>query len=469
MPQVNLSNLTIDYEQFTQQFASDLLTRDQWTDLSPTGTGVTIIQWLSSLGAYEIMAIERSLQETMLDTARQPNSIYTIARMLGVHVFRKVPGSCTVSLANSSAGTAVSIASYSQFMIQGRYYFNREPFIFNINDTNAQVVTLYQGQVQFEQIVAQGGDFQRYYIGGPGINISDQDVFATLQNGTILVKSTTDALWTFPYNSPQFFENSMPDFTVECAWGNTTYGIVPAINDVITFYYTVTNGLSGNYAVSGENVTTQNYPTITGLTLSPTVGGADEKTIDFYRVFGPMLFSANRRMVTRDDYRATTLTYPGVLDCFFLGQADVDPTRLEWMNAIQYTILAVPAWTDAQHATFVQWVKTVGIYQTRLQRQDPVAVPVDVIATVSCTNRANLSSIQKLIIQAINSLFILQPGSLGYSMYQSDITTVISNVSQDIEYIDLQSPSMNVIVNSLQYVTLNSVTITMAYTDRVPH
>lgn len=466
MPQVLLSNLTLDYEQFRQQFFADLLIRDKWTDLSPTGTGVSIVEWLSSLGTYDTFAIERALQETMLDTARQPNSIYTIARMLGVHLYRKIPASTTVQFANDSPTTLVTVPIYSQFTINGRNYFNRDAFIFNVGDTDTKVITLYEGTVSFEQIAAQGGDFQRYYIGGTGINISDNDLLC-LVNTNVLLTSTTDPLWKLAYQERKFYENSQPDFSVEVVFGNDVYGYTPAVNDLLTFVYATTNGAAGNYATSGENVLSASFPTISGLTLTPSVGGADEKDVDFYRIFAPMLFSANGRMVTRDDYKATTLTYPGVLDCSFRGQAEIGPNRLEWMNTIEYTILAEPSWTDAQHSTFIKWVNTKGIYQTRLQRRDPQAVPLSVTALVYCKPRANLTQIYSLIQDALVTLTTLRPGSLGYSMYRSDIIDTIKNASSDVEYVDLLTPSTDIVLTDLQYIAYDSATLTMNYSTRI--
>ena len=472
MPQVMLDNLTVDYEQFRQQFFSDLLTRDNWADLAPSAIGVTISEWIASLGAYETMAIERALQETMLDTARQPNSIYTIARMLGIHLYRRKPGWATAQFFNNDPYPAVLVPAYSQLTVNGRGYFNRDAMVFNYGDPTPQTITVYEGIVGSETIVAQGGDFQRYYIGATDLYVSDDDIICMV-NGTTLLNKTIEGMWKLKYQETAFFENTLPDKRIEIVFGNNNYGYTPKTNDQLIFTYTTTSGSNGNYAVSGENVTVLAAPTVGGITLTSTVGGQDEKSLNFYKVFGPSLFSANTRMVTREDYRAVTLTYNTVIDCSYRGQADIDPNRVEWMNTIEYTILSdptQPSWTDAQHATFLEWVKTKGIYQTRMQRRDPTIIELTVEATIYCRARANLLLVQETIIEALISFFKVHPGSLGFSVYRSDIITVIQNADTSIQFVELQSPKLDFIITYTQYVLLNktnlSQNIVMQYTDR---
>ena len=120
---VDLAFVRPDYESIKQQLQSRLIEKGSWKDLIQAGVGETLLEFIASIGAFSQLSIQRSLQESMLDTARLTSSVYTIARMLGVHINRKTPAKVEVTLTGD--GTYMQIPRYSQFEIAGVPYFNR--------------------------------------------------------------------------------------------------------------------------------------------------------------------------------------------------------------------------------------------------------------------------------------------------------------------------------------------------------
>lgn len=465
MPVVSLSNIQVDYEQLRAQLIAELEKNPAWTDLVPAGVGTALTEFFAAIGAYEQYGIERALQETMLDTARQDKSIFVIARMLGVHIQRKQPASVKVRLTLDSSEVFSGLA-YTRFLINGRQFFNRDPFYIDPAQSNSTDITLFEGEIVREEMLAEGGSFQRYTLGNSDNTISDLDLFCTI-NGLDSYSKSILGLWKFKENEASFYENTLPDGNVEILFGNSIYGKVPPQNSSILFTYVRTNGAGGNRAQSGEELTAPDYPLIKGVTISSITGGQDEKDAEFYRIFAPHLYSSKERMVTRDDYRAVSATYAGVVDAAFLGQAEIAPYDVRWMNMIQYTLLTDPPFSGIQHEEFVKWVNQKGIFQTRLIRRDPVKTELDVSLEVYCKERSNLADVKGKVEQAIKRFFAPRAGSLGYSIYLSDIYNAAKRASQDIEFVYILTPTENTIIDRLDYCALRELRISMDYTSRM--
>lgn len=459
-----LSAVKPDFEQIVEQLQSELLKKDAWKDILTAGTGETLLEFIGMVGYSNQLSIQRSLQETHLDTARLESSIIEISRRLGVHINRNTPASVTVDLVNADSSVIITIPEYTQFSVEGLNFFNRDQIVFNIGE-NAKTVTLYQGEViELDPLISSGDDFQIYEIGSNDFKISDLDIKVVINN--VEWTKTTNGLWQYTANEKVFYENTLSSGNVEIRFGNNVFGASPSIGSEIYITFVNTDGSNANLAESGMSASVSDFPDITGTTTSIIANGQNARDKEFYRIMAPFIFSARDRAVTRDDYVAAALEYPGVIDVSFKGQAEIDPSDKEKMNLIEATILSNPVFTTTQYNAFVDFMNKKSIYLAVYDRVDPTAVNIDVTATVYVALSASLGDEKTKIEKAIREFFTLKIGSLGFSIYKSDIYEVIENSSPNVQYIVLSSPAADTAITKIQYANLNNLSITVEYSTR---
>lgn len=462
-----LNKVEPDFESIVEQLEQNLQNRDAWKDILAAGTGQTIIEFIAAATTYDQHSIIRAVRETMLDTARIPSSIYTIARMLGVHIVRKQPARVEVQLSrqDEDINNVLTIPKFSEFVINEVPFFNREEITFSRNQRNTDT-ELFQGFVFSTEFISDGTPFQRFVLGESGFNASDSDVTATSSvDGKYT--PTRSGLWHFGGSEKVFFESTLPNGDVEIYFGNDVYGKVPPQNSTITFTYAWTFGRDGNDTRSGFSVTSSSSFNVTGETLGAISGGDDENTEEFYRILAPDIYSARERVVTRKDHRAITVNeFPGVLDAIFRGQQELNPSNKNFMNVVYVTLLTEQDWDQNDWQIFLDWIKDKQITSLIYQRVDPNKYTVDVEADVFVSRSGNLSSIRQDIEDNLQGFFRPRLGSLGFSIYLNDIHSLIRQSSPEIDYIQLKQPNYPIEVDEIGYIILGNLSINVDYSDR---
>lgn len=451
MARLTLSTLQVDQEQILTQLNDNLSQNPVWIDALTSGVGQTLSNWISSITTYEQYAIQRSLEEAMPDTAQQDYSQYTIARMLGVHLSRKIPGAVPCSLTNTGTAT-LSIPAYSSFTLTGSIYlFNRTSLV--LAPGVAQIVTLYEGQVVNEDFLSAGGPFQKYYVGTANTNtISDLDFIASTPSQTIggspAYTSTTQGLWEVGPGIQIFYENTMADGTIEVLFGNGTYGAAPSSGNTITFTYVNTNGASGNSLIVGSAIAMVGNSYVTGTNTGAIANGQDEQTADFYKQFAPFIYSSKQRAVTADDFTALALTYPtqNITDIVFLGQKDTHPKDPVWMNLVQYTLLSTA--TTFNYSAFEAWLSTFCIFQTNFYNVPATPVATTLKVNVFCNDQATLANVQANVTNVVLAFFAPKIGTLNANMYLSKLYGAITTSDLvNISYVQITTPTGDIIIS----------------------
>lgn len=468
MPVLRLDEVSPDIEQIGAQLIYQLLARsDAWSDVIPTGVGRTLVDFLAVVGGYGQHSIGVAVNESHLDSARAPSSIYASMRDQGVRIQRRLPASVDVALSKTGLNF-VRIPEYTQWSIAGRPFFNRTDILFNDSVSSATVV-LYSGTVRRQSILSQGGEFQTFELGNPDFSLSDQDIHC-LVNGDSQKRYErfTKGPWFMGKEEWLFFERTTADGYAEVIFGNGTFGRRPQLGERLDFIYVETGGDADNVAMSGERVSVAgNYP-VTGLTTSHVAGGSGYKNHEFYRLFGPNLYSAKRGAVTRSDYKAIAATYNGVIDAVFRGQAETAPDDARRCNVVEYTILTDPPFDDGQHDRFIGYLLDGERSQWGIQfvRVDPEPVIVDVDVEVRCKPNSDAAKVKTQVERAIVTLFGIRPGSLGFSMAQSYLYEYVNSISDEVEYIVLNNPMADVLVSPLEYVVLGQLRVSVSYTTQ---
>lgn len=461
---IDLSEVKPNFEDIVQKLQTELQTKTTWKDTITAATGQTLIEFMAAVTSYNQLGILRAAQESVLDTAILADSILSIARMFGVHIQRKIPAQVTVTLNNSDPLNIYTIPIYSQFKINNVFFFNREPIIFNVGIASINQITLYQGEVYVQQYTSDGSIFQTFEFGPEDFTLSDNDLICYVNINEY--KKITDGLWNYGPGERIFYENTLPSGNVEIIFGNNIFGRIPSINQIIEFTYVRTIGDKGNSATSGYSVLIDDFSNITGVTDTAITGGETHKDHIFYKHLAPNLFAANKRAVTKNDYKAIGLTYPSVIDIDFRGQAELDPTNKEFMNLIKVTVLTETLWNDTEWNTFIEWISSQSVYQVVFYRLDPEEIEIDITAEIYCYNNADLTSISSKIRTNLQALLTKRLNCLGYSIYLSDLHKTIKNSDDNINYVRILTPYSDYELNPNQYIIVDTITLTMNYGTR---
>jgi hypothetical protein len=436
----------------------------------------------------------RALQENFPGSARLTSSIYSVTRLLGVHILRKVPASVPVTLTynNFAIDPTVMIPRYSQFNINGIPYFNRDTIVINTVSPTANV-TLYQGMVNIFAATSSGMPFQRFEVGNADFGCSDQDV-VVFDDSYNQYNPFSDGIWNAPSSAKVFFENTTPNGNVELQFGNGIYGAQPALNKTLNIIYVITLGSSGNNSVSGLNVSLTNLNSVvpdairssiqgnaaaltnrivagvTGTTTDISDNGADENDQDFYRVLSPHLYSSFGRTVTGPDYNTVPLTYSGLIDVYVQGQRTLGRTNRNLINVVGITPLKSDGtpMSDTEFNAFTAWLDVRAIGKAEYLHIRPNPVVENVVANVFCAQNTDLIKTMSFIQYQMAANFGVRRGSLGYSVFLSDIeaTCRVRQFDMQVDYLTLLQPTNDCVVGPTDFVSLTPPQLTMGYSNR---
>lgn len=474
-PALTLDRTRPDYESVMAQLISEVTRTNDWADAGISGVGQMLLRSVAADVDFSQFSIARSLQEAYPDTARSDNSVFLAARMLGNRLTRKLPCRVLVTLTRQiDPNTILQIPEWTQFAISGSSlrFFNRTPIQFNEGDITIEV-ELFEGTVTTSTVLSLGNDWTIVEAGNETGNISDTDFRAFVDD--VMWTKVSDPLWQYGPLDTVFFENTTPNTNVSVLFGNGKTGMLPPSGSTIKMQWIETQGPEAVTFQTGLVVTIPNsitdFGTILGKTTSAIDGGMPAADSRFYKLFASNRRAAQKRSVRRSDYRANAvMAFPGIYDAYFKGQAETFPNRPSYMNIVHAVLLTDPMFTSAQWLQFEKFIEETGIFQTKLLRADPVAVPIDIVADVAFKSNANLADCERILLQAFRDAFHPTYGSLGYSWYRSDLVDIIKDnpqVKELVEYIILRAPSSDFVVSGIeQWVKLNTIRINASFTRR---
>lgn len=466
MANISLNTTSPSFEEINNQLKAYVDNKQSWLSLKKSATGTLLLDSIGAIGEFDQISIQNAVQETTLENAHIPESIYTNCRFLGVHLDRKTPAQVDVTLQNSDLNTSfLEIPIFSQFSINGIFYFNRTSIV--LNGSNPTTATIYQGEIKSSQFVSTGLNYQTYLLEDKEPwTISNNDIICVV--GTDTFYKTNEPIFLLTASDTKFYENTLPDgLSVEIKFGNGVYGKIPSANSLLTFKYAVTKGSSGNNTLVDLKVDCSSYPSVVGETISNTYGGGEQPNLLYYQMLGSIDAASNDRGIDRGDFKSLVVKYPGIIDCNVYGQAEIAPNSKDWMNVVGLMILTSPDFNADSFKGLVRYLKSKSIFGFQFKRFDPEPVYVDIKVTLYMKADSDLNVSVKLIEDAIKNLTNLQLGSLGRSLYTSDLEdTIFSTLPKTIDYIEKPYPQIDFVINKNQYIVLNNLIVNAQYSTR---
>lgn len=441
-PPLVLSDLTVDFNDFTSQFEQSLSAKEAWKGNLTTQTSQTLIELISAVGTFMQGRLIRAREDSFSETAQSDDSVRSITQMQGLRMSRKLPSTIEVQLTST---VDVTLSPLTPITINSQPYFCKTQLTIVAGTTVN--TTLYQGQIEAFVMNGLGTPRQTFMSVEDSFKVSDQDVVVLIND--VAIPKAYGGLWNYRAQ-PAFADLTTNDGRLLIVFGDSTFGSMPGTNDVVTVKYAVTSGGTGNNQnLMGSTISLNGLPEVTGTVVSNPTGGSDEKSITAYKNLSSGSFGTYSSAVTKNQYEATVGVYPGIIDAFTQAQRDINPTALEWMNVIRVSGLTTSTWSAQHKQDFCNYMQTVSMYAPRFVWQDAIAVPRDVELTVYCFNSAVLTKVQTACLQAIQELFAPRPGLLMTNFYPSDLIAVCMQAGAGaISYIEVKTPTVGMIVTA---------------------
>lgn len=444
---LKLSDLTGDVTQFIQQFQAYLVTKPSWVGNLTTQTSETLVELISSVGAFAQGRLIRKAEDAFSETAQSDSAILAITQMQGLRIARYLPASGPATI---SSPVQVTLPPLTQFTCGGSYFFNRTSITLPANTpTN---ITAFQGQVFSYAMNGLGTENQTYVAAQDKFVISDLDTQVEINN--VLIPKSYGGLWNFD-GLPGYTDLTLNDGRLLLQFGNLggingNFGTIPQVNDNVVITYVVTAGASGNNIVtSGQAISVTGFPLITGTMTDNPQGGADNKPVIAYKNIASGGFGTYSSAVTKSQYQAIIGTYPGILDAVTQAQREINPQDYRWMNVIRVSALTSSTWSQTQINEFLAYCQSVTMYSGYFLWQEPVAIARDIELDVYVFNSADPSTVQANTIAAIQNLFAPRPGLLMTNFYGSDLEALARQANPGlVSYTIVKNPTGPMIVTA---------------------
>ena len=308
-PQLNIGNL--DFDDIKQSLKSYLSTQDTFKDYDLEGSALsTLLDVLSYNTMYYAFYSNMTANEMFLDTAQKLSSVISLAKPLGY----VVPGarSAAATFQISAGGSGTDIDRYTRFT--GKDETGRSFNFYTIEDHTTDgsgfaEFEIYEGSKLFRNVeVTLNEEKTKAFIGRTDIDIRSLSVFVDEGSGSeewFLSSDTNDQI-----NSDSkvyFLDRTDAGFYIVFG-GNYSDGINASAgkplqdNSLVRINYITSSGEIGNGV--GNFTTTyfdslENSPVF--LTVAQSSGGSLEPDLDAVKFFAPKWFSAQDRVVTKND------------------------------------------------------------------------------------------------------------------------------------------------------------------------
>lgn len=324
----------LDYDQILANLVEFMKADPTFSDYDFSGSGLNLIaRVLAYVTFYNNYYLSAAVNESFMDTAQLRSSVVSHARMLGYQAHGVLSATydanVTMIMDNSNAAT-VTLPKNTKFELQSNTAYT----FYSIDDTtltqNASNLTYYTASnvrlvegspATYQFVVDTQNPTQRFII--PNANVDFAHLSVTVKDSATSNSSTTYyeasnlvlASNTDPIYILQETYNGYP----ELKFGNGIVGRALQDKNVVTVNYYISRGADGNNIRGPFRIAS----TIAGMTRGvtdtpdantvPSGGGAAAEDIEQVRFLAPIVYGAQNRCVTTDDYKALILSEYGEL------------------------------------------------------------------------------------------------------------------------------------------------------------
>ncbi|MHB9038771.1 MAG: baseplate J/gp47 family protein [Armatimonadota bacterium] len=456
-----------DYESIREELISRIpqLT-ERWTDFNASDLGVVLLELFSGIADMLAYYIDAQAAECYLPTARQRQNIVNLCSLVGYRLHGPIAASTRVKFALSQPMTEnVQLPSGTALLAPDETL--EVPFV-TVGD-----ITIPPGQTECEVDAVQGQLITEEFVGTGAVCASITLSRTDAAYGSIQLR-VTEVEWT----QVEHFAESGPNDThyvvsidgldnVSIIFGDGKDGAFPGNGKQIQAVYLATLGASGNlaphritkllsaiYATSGESVqfTVDNPIAATG--------GADRESQEHAKLVAPATVKSTWKAVTRSDYTALCLGFPGVAKAKIQDIND-DPSLRIYSVRICIAPEGGGLPSPLLKSQIIDHLDARRLLTIDAGIVDPVYISVDVTAELYIYPGEDIETVRGRAQQALENYFAFDNQDFGKKLYLSDLVVLLDGV-QGVSHVVLREPFVDVLPGTREIPVLGSVALTIS-------
>jgi len=439
---------------------------ERWTDFNASDLGVVLLELFTGIADMLAYYVDAQAAECYLPTARQRQNIANLCVLVGYRLHGPIAASTRVTFSLSETmGEDLLIPSGTAIIAPDE----TSPVLF----VTVRDLTMPVGETSVEVDAIQGEPVSESFV-GTGIPCARTTLDRTdIAHGSVIV-NVAGSEWT----SVEHFADSESEDThyrvevdgldkVSIVFGDGKCGAYPGEGTQIEVSYLVTLGAAGNlaphritellstiYANNGESVrfTIDNPIAATG--------GADRESQEHAKAVAPTTVRSTWKAVTRDDYAALCLAFPGVAKAKIMDIND-DPSLRIYTVRVCIAPEGGGLPSPLLKTQLVDYLEARRLLTIDAGIVDPVYIPVNVNADLYTYPGEDVETVRRRALDALAKYFAFDNQDFGKELYLSDLVVLLDGV-QGVSHVVLREPFSDVIPGSREVPVLGTATLSIS-------
>ena len=438
-----------DYESIREELLSRIpqLT-DRWTDFNLSDLGVVLLELFSGIADMLAYYIDAQAAECYLPTARQRQNIINLCSLINYRLHGPVAATTRIIF-------TLAEVSPEDIVIPAGTVLRAPDAIMPLPFVTAGDLTITAGNSQGEVDAVQGEMVNESFT-GTGAPVARTTLARTdIANGSVKVRVSGTEWQEVEHfvdsgSEDTYFRLEMDGLDrVSVIFGDGRYGAYPGAGSAIEVSYHVTLGPDGNLAPHRitEMVTPIYGSDNVQIPVSvdnpiPATGGAERESAEHAKSTAPAVLRSTWKAVTRDDYTALCLAFPGIAKARVMDINDDPNLRIYTVRicvAPEGGGLPSPMLKDLL-ASYLEARRLLTIDAGIV---DPVYVPVDVSALLYTYPGQDVQTVKRRATDALEKKFAFESQDFGSRVYLSDLVALLDGV-EGVSHVVLRGPSRDI-------------------------
>lgn len=446
----SLTLSSLDFDTLKGNFKEFLKTQSVLKDYNYDGSNINVLLDVMAYNSYlNSFYLNMVASEMFLDSAQKYDSIVSHSKELNY-----TPRSAHCSVANVSftvetngilghltipKGTRFSGSNANgsfNFVTDSRITVTSTNNIFSVDNLQINEGIYFQDSFVMNYDIEN----QIFVLSNQNIDTNTLEVYVVEDNGQTNTEFTrTITLFDLDNQSEVFFVQGSDSNKYELVFGDGYFGRKPKNGATIIAKYIVTDGYAGNGVeeftldddIGPYNGGVASASLITTVTSS--VGGSDQESIESVRFSAPRYFATQERAVSSDDYAALVKNNFGgeIQDVAIFGGQDVEPKKYGRVIVCLKPVIGTIAPDYLKNRISNYLLKYISL-PNRIELADPEYIYVKVDTTVQHDIYSTSKSVYEIKTEVLNS--ILAYSSDHLEMFANDLRS--SRLTAEIDNSD---------------------------------
>ena len=337
----------LDFDSIKANLKDYLNSQAEFTDYNFEGSGLSVLLDILAYNTYyQNMQLHLTGNEMFLDTAQIRSSVISHAKNLGYTPRSRTAATARVNIEVTPGALEDNAATTLEMERYTRFISNPEDGVaYDFITLNSDIAAKANGTFMFSNVeISQGIQVSQQYtvidngsdikFNIPSSKIDTNSIRVSVQESVSNTYTTTysraNDITQLTGNTTSYFleEDAVSNGEYVLAFGDGVLGKRLSNNNIVLVNYIETEGENGNdfdsfVASDGINGYSAN---VVVTTLEMASGGASKETVEEIRFRAPRFYTAQNRMVSKNDYKTLIQSdYPNIDAVSVWGGEDNDP------------------------------------------------------------------------------------------------------------------------------------------------